>query len=132
VRKSAGEWRLTAGSRGLKEAALTAVLWPLPATQDHHALALPPLPPLGWGGEREEKGKTRGSGWGQFNRTANEANSNNSNTDKKNIQNSGTHAATLSHRSTPSGSRAANHLPPGQLPPSAPSMMAHGIEYPIC
>jgi len=42
-----------------------------------------------WGGEEngKNKAKTYGSGQGQFNRTENEANSTNNNTDKENIQN---------------------------------------------
>jgi len=41
---------------------------------------------VGCGGEWEEKGKTHGSGYGQFDRTAKEANINNNNTEKKNVQ----------------------------------------------
>jgi len=44
-----------------------------------------PFPLVGWGGEWEEKGKTRWLGQGQFNRKAKEANSDNNNTGK-NIQ----------------------------------------------
>jgi len=43
-----------------------------------------PSPLMGYRGQGEGKGKTQGSGYRQFNRTAKEANSNNSNIDKKN------------------------------------------------
>jgi len=39
------------------------IVWPWLATKDH-AVALSPLPLLGWGGEWKEKGKTRGLGHG--------------------------------------------------------------------
>jgi len=36
-------------------------------------VALSPIPPVGWGGAWEEKGKTCGSGEEQFNRTVKES-----------------------------------------------------------
>jgi len=62
-----------------------------------HAVVLLPPSPLGWGGECKETGKTRGSGWGQFNRTANKANSSNNNTDTKSKQNKQRSAQSYSH-----------------------------------
>jgi len=62
------------------------VVCPWPATRDH-TVTLSSLPLLGWEEEWKEKGKTLGSEQGQFNRRANEVNSNNDNTDQKNIQN---------------------------------------------
>jgi len=61
------------------------MVWPWLATKEH-AVTLLPLPLAGWERESKEKGKTRGSGQGLFNRMTKEANSNNNNTDKKNIR----------------------------------------------
>jgi len=86
-----------------------------------------------WGVEEngKKKAKTLGSGEGQFNRTANEAKSNDNNTDKKNIQNKQRIAQNNSHRPVPCMLPSRNKLPHGQLPHSAPRMTAHGIEYPV-
>jgi len=65
---------------------LGVVVWPWLATKGHK-VTLSPLPPLGWEGEWKEKGKTHRLGYGHFNRTAKEVNSNNNSADKKNIQN---------------------------------------------
>jgi len=48
-------------------------------------VALSPFRLLGWGGEWKGKAKLMGWDKGSFNRTANEAFSNDSNTDKENI-----------------------------------------------
>jgi len=58
---------------------------------------------LGWGGESQlKKGKTSGSGLGQFNRTAKEAYNSNNNTGKKNIQNKQHNAQSSCHHPMPS------------------------------
>jgi len=44
----------------------------------------------------------------------------------------GIHRATLSHRSVPNALPSHDSPPASQLPHSAPSMTAHGMEYPIC
>jgi len=91
-------------------------LWP--ATKDH-TVALSLLPPLR--SEREWKE-------GQFNRTANEVNSNNNNTDKKKyVKNKQRNAQCNSHRIMPHSQ--CSHL--ASSPDSEQSMMAHGIEYSV-
>jgi len=50
-------------------------------------VALSPLPHRGGEENGKKMAKTHGSGEEQFNRTANEENSNNNNIDKENIQN---------------------------------------------
>jgi len=54
-------------------------------------------PPTGVGRRMKKKRKINGSESGQFNRTANEADSNNNNTDKKNIQNKQNNAQSNTH-----------------------------------
>jgi len=74
-----------------------------------------------WGGEWK-KAKTHGSGQGQFNRTANEANSNNNNTDKENTQNKQQNAQSNSHRLVPRVLPSRDSLPPT----SSPTGTQHG------
>jgi len=80
----------------------------------------------------KKKAKSRGLGYGQFDRTANEANSNTNNTDKENIQNKQRNVRNNSHRPVPRMLPSCNHFPPpaSSLPPE-PSMTARGIEYPV-
>jgi len=70
-----------------------------------------------WGGEENGKKKAEFLGWNEdkFNRIAKELNNNNSNTDKKNIQNKGIHRATLSLPN-------AQQLPSHGSPPSWPAL----------
>jgi len=80
------------------------------------------------GGEEngKKKAKTRG-----FNRTANEANSNNNNTDMENIQNK--RVECTEQLSLPDALALPSHdcLPPGQPPSLEPGVAAHGTEYPV-
>jgi len=75
--------------------------------------------------------KTHGSGSGQCNRTANEANSNGSSTDKENIQNKQRNAQSNSHLPMPHAFTSCDCLPPKPAPQPEPGMTAHGIEYPV-
>jgi len=86
-------------------------VWPWMAKKGH-AATLWPLSPPGWGEEREEKDKTRALGWGQFNRTAKEANNSNNNTDKNILKQQNTQSNSLS-------------LPDAQCPPETQLTSPH-------
>ena len=107
------------------------LVWPWPATKGH-TVALFPLPPLGWGGEWKETGKKlvdRDKGSLSEQQTKWTAT-----TTILIIRihktNSEMHRATLNTR-CPAHFQAATALSPGQLPHPEPSMMVHGIEYPV-
>ena len=91
----------------------TVVVWLWPATKGH-AIALSPLPPLGWGGEwKEKKAKIL---WVRI-RAANAVNSNNNYTDKENIQIKQRNAQSNSHCLMLCMLLSRDCLPATQLPP---------------
>ena len=63
---------------------------------------------------------------------AKEANSNNDNTGKKNIQNQGNAQSDSLSPPNAQRSRVMINRSPGQLPHSGQSMTAQGIEYSVC
>jgi len=67
-------------------------------------------PTVRWGGESEEKGKARGLGQRQFDRTAKEENNNNKNSDEKSIQ-SKKYTVQFSHHQMPSPLPSSNNPP---------------------
>ena len=96
-------------------------VWPRPAAKGH-AAALLPLPPLGWGGGLEEKAKPVGWDKGSL-------------TERQRkwavLVRTKEYTEWLAHHLTPNTLPSHDSPPPGQLPHSAPSRTAHGIQWPL-
>jgi len=84
----------------------------------------------------EENGKKKAKpvGWDKGSLTEQQSKQTvtNNNTDKKNIQNKQQNTQSSSHHLMPRTLLSCDSLCPGQLLHAEPSMMARGIEHPIC
>jgi len=85
------------------------------STKEPHGRS-PAAPALGWVGQWEGRGETRGWGWRQLYRTAKGGSGNNSNTDKRNTQ-SQEHTMLFSPRPMPSSLRSSL----SSTPPAPPA-----------
>jgi len=88
--------------------------------QKGHVVTLLPLPPWGWGAEWKENDKNLvHQDKGSLTETANEVNSNDNNTDKKNIQNKQLNEQSNSYTRYPAQFGAAINFPPASSPTRA-------------